>query len=206
MPGIVSFFPASQCGSILITSRLAGSSELGQSIELDHTEKGEGLQLLLHSPGIDTDELVAAEEILSLLGNLPLAVDQARAYISKRPLGLRAFVTEYERRKQSVMQETPQIWQYRRMLLGEEKEISLSLLTTWEMSLQLLDVGEEAEELEKVITLFAFFKLSISANDSSLTMHMTVIRPLQCRFSRTMVTGTIFKFEDAGAVVTSIFA
>jgi hypothetical protein len=140
-------------------------------------EKEEGLQLLLRSSGGDTDELDAAEEILSLLGNLPLAIDQARAYISKRQLGLRAFVTEYERRKQSVMQETPQFWQYRRMLPGKEKETSLSLLTTWEMSLQLLGVGEQAAELEKVITLFAFFNpvnigerlFSNDADDDNLT-------------------------------------
>jgi hypothetical protein len=43
------------------------------------------------------------------------------------------------------------------MLASEEKETSLSLLTTWEMSLQFLGVGEQAAELEKVITLFAFF-------------------------------------------------
>src|SRR5260221_6703024 len=119
-------------------------------------EKEEGLQLLLRSSTVDTDEMDCAEEILSLLGNLPLGIDQARAYISKRRLGLRAFVTEYERRKRSVMQETPQFWQYRRMILGKE-ETPLNLLTTWEMSLPLLGVGEQAAELEKVITLLAFF-------------------------------------------------
>jgi hypothetical protein len=125
LPGIVDFFPASRHGSILITSRHAGSKELGQSIELDRMEKEEALQLLLHSSGGDTDELDAAEEILSLLGNLPLAIDQARAYVSKRQLHLRAFVTKYETRKQSVMQETPRFWQYRRMSPGKEKETSL---------------------------------------------------------------------------------
>jgi len=157
LPGILSFFPANRCGCILITSRHAGSKELGKSIELGRMEKEEGLQLLLHSSGGDTDEVDAAEEILSLLGNLPLAIDQARAYISKRQLRLRAFVTEYERRKQSVMRETPQFWQYQRILPGKENVTSLSLLTTWEMSLQFLCVGEHAAELEKVITLFAFF-------------------------------------------------
>jgi len=115
LPGILNFFPASHRGSILITSRHAGSKELGQSIELDHMKKAEGLKLLLRSSVVDTDELDAAEQILGLLGNLPLAIDQARAYISKRQLRLRAFVTEYEGRKQSVMQETPQFWQYRRV-------------------------------------------------------------------------------------------
>jgi hypothetical protein len=157
LPGILGFFPASHRGSILITSRHVGSKELGQSIELDRMERKEGLQLLLRSSVVDPDELDAAKQILSLLGNLPLAIDQARAYISKRQLRLRAFVTEYERRKRSVMRETPQFWQYRRMLPSEEKQTSLSLLTTWEMSLQSLGVGEDAAELEKVITLFAFF-------------------------------------------------
>jgi len=44
LPGILDFFPASQRGSILIiTSRHAGSKELGQSIELNHMEKEECL-------------------------------------------------------------------------------------------------------------------------------------------------------------------
>ena len=159
--GIVNFFPVNRHGCILITSRYAGSKELGQTIELDHMEKDEGLQLLLRSSGGHTDELEAAEEILSLLGNLPLAIDQARAYISNRQLGLRAFVREYELRKLSVMQETPQYWQYRRMSPGKEMETSLNLLAT--LSLSLLGVGEQATELEKVITLFSFFNpVSIS--------------------------------------------
>jgi tetratricopeptide (TPR) repeat protein len=183
LPSIRGFFPASGRGSILITSRHAGTKELGQSIEIDHMEKNEGLQLL-RSSGLDTDELDAAEQILSLLGNLPLAIDQARAYISKRRLLLRTFLTEYERRKQ-FMQETPHFWQYRRVLPGKEKETSLSLLTTWEMSLQLLGVGEHAAELEKVLTLFAFFnpvsireRLFINdANDGDLTTSpMTIFK------------------------------
>src|SRR5258708_28571747 len=73
------------------------------------------------------------------------------------------------------MQETPQFWPYRRMLPGKEKETSLSLLTTWEMSLQLLGVGEHATELEKVITLFAFFNPvnigeQLFSNDAKPTM------------------------------------
>ena len=43
------------------------------------------------------------------------------------------------------------------MFMGKEKETSLNLFTTWEMSLQLLGVGEQASELEGVITFFAFF-------------------------------------------------
>jgi hypothetical protein len=107
------------------------------------------------------------------------------------------------------MQETPQFWQYRRMLPGKEKETSLSLLTTWEMSLQLLCVGEHAAELEKVITLFAFFNPVNIGERLFSNMQMTAIS-----------TMSIFKDdgqwnhlgirrrcgEDAGAVAASVFA
>src|SRR5258707_14274233 len=101
LPGILDFFPGSDRGSILITSRHAGSKELGQSIDLDRMEKEEGLRLLLRSSVVDTDEHEAAVQILDLLGNLPLAIDQARASISNRQFRLEAFVAEYEIRKQN---------------------------------------------------------------------------------------------------------
>jgi hypothetical protein len=163
---ILNFFPDSRYGSILVTSRYAGSKELGQPIELDCMEREEGLQLLLRSPEPETEELAAAEQILTQLGYLPLAIDQARAYISRRQLHLRDFVEEYEKRKENIMQETPQFWQYHRMLPDKEEETSLSLLTTWEMSLSLLGIGEGyTAKLGDVLTLFAFFHhISISEN------------------------------------------
>lgn len=63
LDSIFSIFPSSCCGSILITSRYAGSKELGRSIEIDRMEKEESLQLLLFSSGVYGDELSAAEEI-----------------------------------------------------------------------------------------------------------------------------------------------
>jgi len=197
-PDILGFIPAGHHGSILITSRHSGCKDLGQSIELDRMEKEEGLELLLRSSGGHTDEPGAAEEILLLLGNLPLAIDQARAYISKRQLGLKAFVSEYEKRKKSVMQETPPFWPYRRMFPGKEKESSLSLLTTWEMSIPLLGVGEQGAESEKVITLLAFFSpfniserlFSNDADDGKLTTSPMSIFKDDGHWNH-------FKFEDA---------
>jgi hypothetical protein len=63
--GFLDFIPDSQIGSIIVTSRYTGSKELGRSIELDCMEKDEGLQLLLRSQEVDTDDLVAAEHILT---------------------------------------------------------------------------------------------------------------------------------------------
>ena len=81
--GIETFFLDRRHGSILVTSRYAGSKELGWFIEVDRMEREEGLELLLRSPETDTEELAAAERSLVKLGYLPLAIDQARAYFSR---------------------------------------------------------------------------------------------------------------------------
>ena len=156
-PDIQNFFPDSRHGSILVTSRHTSFKRLGLSIELDGMEREECLQLLGHSTA-DTEELTAAEEVLVLLGYLPLAIDQAQAYISQRQLRLREFVDEYESRKRSIMEETPVFWQYRRTSSDAEEETSLSLLTTWEMSLSQLGIGDgRAVGLRDILTVFAFF-------------------------------------------------
>jgi hypothetical protein len=104
---IRTFFPDSNHGSILVTSRCAGSTELGDIIDVDRMEESEGLRLLLLSSQSDMKERAAAHEILTRLEYLPLAIDQVRAYISCRKLPLTNFVDEYERRKREFMAETP---------------------------------------------------------------------------------------------------
>ena len=74
---IITFFPQSCWGCILVTSHFAGAKELDSVIVLDCMEKDEGLQLLLQGSQEDSTELVATEEILMKLGYLPLAIDQA---------------------------------------------------------------------------------------------------------------------------------
>ena len=154
------FFPQTGYGYILVTSRYTGSRELGLAIQVNHMEEEEGLQLLLHGSrvGSNEPELAAAKQILQQLGYLALAIDQVRAYIIRRQLGFRRFLEEYEKRKHDMIRETPGFWQYRRIIPGMEEDISLNILTTWEMSLQLLDDGkEDTVNLGDMLTLFAFF-------------------------------------------------
>jgi tetratricopeptide (TPR) repeat protein len=178
IPDILHFFPDSRCGSILVTSRFAGSKELGQLIEVDCMEKEEGRLLLLHCSETDSEELAAVEQILTQVGYLALAIDQVRAYISRRQLRFTTFVKQCEARKRSIMQETPLFWQYRRTLPDTTEETALSLWTTWEMLLALLDADERhTAKLTDILTLFAFFHpvsisetlFSNSQDDPSLT-------------------------------------
>ena len=158
LDGILDFFPEGPSGSILVTSRYAGSKELGQAMQLDQMELKECLQLLLPSAQVDVEQHAAAEEIAKRLGYLPLAIDQARAYIRRRQLHLGDFLIEYEKRKKNIMQEIPQYWQYQQRLSDSKEKTPLSLFTTWEMSLELLGSGKEhSQQLRDVLTLFAFF-------------------------------------------------
>jgi tetratricopeptide (TPR) repeat protein len=161
---ILFFLPDSRWGFIIITSRHAGSKELGQVVEVDCMEKAEGLQLFFPCSEGEPDEVAAAEEILTRLEYLPLVIDQARAYISRRQLRLRDFVCELEARKRNIMKETQRFWHYYRTL-PDNRRVSLNMLTTWEMSLALLGVGEDTRVLRDVLSLLSFFHpVSISEN------------------------------------------
>lgn len=68
------------------------------------------------------------------LGYLPLAIDQAGAYISQRNLPLHRFMKHYKDRKEYVLKHTPSLWEYRRKLDDNKDETLLSVFTTWELS------------------------------------------------------------------------
>ncbi|KIJ37186.1 hypothetical protein M422DRAFT_114969, partial [Sphaerobolus stellatus SS14] len=118
--------------------RYHGLQELGQHYMLQEMDKCEGLTLLLGQHWAKENE-VLGEKIIELLGQLPLAIDQARAYISRRRLELQDFITEFNIRKADLFKDTPRIWQYRKKSLNGEKDMVLNVGTTWEMSLSLLN-------------------------------------------------------------------
>lgn len=88
-----------------------------------------------------------ATQIVNLLGYLPLAINQAGAYIQRRVnFSLSRFIKEYDDRKGLIWSKTPTIWEYQNLVY-----------TTWEMSFELLD-GDENERTEKgrILTMLSF--------------------------------------------------
>ncbi|KIJ30091.1 hypothetical protein M422DRAFT_117647, partial [Sphaerobolus stellatus SS14] len=118
--------------------RYYGLRELGQHYLLQEMGEHDGLALLLGEQYSEEDEALG-REILELLAQLPLAIDQARAYILRRNLPLQDFITEFNIRKVDLFKATPTIWQYKSKPSNAEKETVLNVATTWEMSLSLLD-------------------------------------------------------------------
>lgn len=85
---ICNFIPPGD-GSVLITSRHADAGLLGKVVQISGMDEGEGLELLRRRTEQNLDEPLnraAATKVLQALGFLPLAVDQAGAYIRQQRL------------------------------------------------------------------------------------------------------------------------
>jgi len=127
----------------------------------------EGVRLLLR--GYDGHNVeqhnAAASSIVTRLGGLALAIDQAAAYIRYKQMPvdrLGEFMTTYEAQQQKVLSYTPPIfWEYGTMQIhGEaEQNKATSAFTTWEMSFQQLKMGNESrkKDVAHFLTLSAFF-------------------------------------------------
>ena len=115
----------------------------------------EGAKLLSQATSISENSEVA--EIVFILCSLALALDQAGAYIRAHWLPLSQFVSHYKKRKRIVLEEIPDEWEYRNAQDLDDMR-SLSALTTWEMSLDLIKGTSQKEKEQKVdfLTLASF--------------------------------------------------
>jgi len=144
------YMPASPQGSILITSRNSNLARLGTVIEVPAMSPNEALALLYDRVG-GAEKFPEQEEdaakIVNLLGYLPLAIDQAGAYIQRRVnFPLSRFIDEYEDRKDLIWTKAPTVWEYKKVVY-----------TTWEMSFELID-DDENERIDKgqILTMLSF--------------------------------------------------
>ncbi len=162
-PSVVSFFPQASKGSILFTSRHAASERLGETVRVMGMTEQEAVELLLCQSKIERndDNARVGDNIVRRLGYLPLAIDQAAAYISMRKLPLDLFLTHYTERMEAILVHTPPLWEYRRRLRDDKDETKLSVFTTWDLSFEQLS-GEVSERLDirHFLTIAAHYDVS----------------------------------------------
>ena len=157
---IGTFIPSGD-GSILITSRHADAGLLGSVIHISGMDEREGLELLRHRTEQNLEEpsnRAAAIQVLQTLGYLPLAIDQAGAYIRQQRLPLSMFIQQYENQKEAVLDQRHVYWDYKKKLDGEEEvETPLGVLTTWELSMQhVASTNITRSNVEHFLTVAAF--------------------------------------------------
>lgn len=113
------FLPPARQGAMLITTRNAALGTLAHALELLPMTPDEGALLLLRRAKVShmlelgeqmsqlattqPTEYAAACELVSLMGGLPLALDQAGAYIEETGCGLADYVQRYKRQRTQLL-------------------------------------------------------------------------------------------------------
>lgn len=99
------FLPPIFQGHVLLTTRIQSTGMVAQRIEIEHMPPEEGLLFLLRrtkliaptaplAAAMETDQR-AAGELTRLLDGLPLALDQAAAYIEETACGIAGYISRY---------------------------------------------------------------------------------------------------------------
>jgi len=151
---IVDFLPAHGTGDVLLTTRLQALGIVAQNIEVEKMGQDEGVTFLLRrtkviAPGAPLDQAAKesqaqAAEIFFALDGLPLALDQAGAYIEETRCGLSQYLDLYGRRRKELL--------LRRGRLPVDHPEPVA--TTWSLSFQ--QVEQESLAAADLLRLLAF--------------------------------------------------
>ncbi|KAJ5736417.1 uncharacterized protein N7483_001542 [Penicillium malachiteum] len=157
---IMDYIPRTAWGSILITSRRRGFLSYGTAIEISEMSPEEGLSLLVKTArfgrDLNSDEQRLALKLLQSLGDFPLAIEQAGAYISQRISddsgsycrALENYLDSYERNAKMLLQ-------YKRLSVIWSNRND-SALTTWEVSFNA--IKQESTEASDLLQLCGFLE------------------------------------------------
>ncbi|MCO1653631.1 FxSxx-COOH system tetratricopeptide repeat protein [Pseudonocardia humida] len=143
--------PPAGRGNVLVTSRWAAWSRLAEPLRLDVLARAESVRFLgSRVPTADTAEL---DDLAELLGDLPLALDEAAAYLEATNLPLSDYLRLVRHRVRELFDLAPQhprpamaIW------TGPDAD-QRRVATTWSVSLE--KVRAQAPLAEKLLALCA---------------------------------------------------
>ncbi len=148
------FLPAKGNGAILLTTRLQAVGKHIRKLELDTLTLEESTQFFQARVGSDEEpgqkvlassERQAAAQLHTLLGGLPLALEQAAAYIETRGCSLADYVTRYQQQRAALLQLPNQV---------DQEDYPDSVATTWLLSFR--QVEEANADAVHLLRLLAF--------------------------------------------------
>jgi len=134
------YIPRAGNGQVIITSRHPLWSSMAKPLPVDEMEPEEAVEFLLKRTG-QKDE-AAARALAKELGCLPLALEQAGAYILETGIGLSGYLSRFQERWQEILR------------LGRPISYRDTVATTWEISFQ--DVEKESPAAADLLNLLAF--------------------------------------------------
>jgi tetratricopeptide (TPR) repeat protein len=133
------FLPLNRKGHILLTSRAQNFDDLGiaHPVPINEMPPDEALAFLLKRTGreeVSEEERYCAQELVTELGYLALAIEQAGAYIVAKQVGISAYLNSYRKRKLQVLEK------------GKPKtgDYPASVATTWLINFEEVERASEA--------------------------------------------------------------
>lgn len=152
---IADFLPMQGTGDVLLTTQLQALGTVAQNIEVEKMVRDEGVEFLLRRTKIisanasleqamNEESQVQAAEIVAALDGLPLALDQAGAYIEETRCGLSQYLKLYGSRRKELL--------LRRGRFPIDHPASV--VATWSLSFQ--QVEQESLAAADLLRLFAF--------------------------------------------------
>lgn len=138
------YLPTSVKGHIIFTSRSGDARKFGNHIPVAGMTDAEALDLLMTSGGLNrTDEntIVEGAKIVNRLGNMPLAIDLAGAYLRDRAglVSVQEFLPRYNAQADAILQVIPGVSEYSNDL----RQNDTSVFATWELTVRLLEPDTE---------------------------------------------------------------
>ncbi|HEX8218261.1 MAG TPA: FxSxx-COOH system tetratricopeptide repeat protein, partial [Chloroflexia bacterium] len=135
---VIGYFPRSQSGHILITSRNRDWRRHAQTIAVNKMEKIEAIEFLLKRTGSEDNE--AAAILADELGSLPLALEQAGAYIDQKTVSIADYLSLFKRSLSRVF--------------ITSSDYPKSIVATWDLSFQAVE--ERSPAAVQLLKLCAF--------------------------------------------------
>ncbi|KAI0388108.1 hypothetical protein F5Y04DRAFT_241679 [Hypomontagnella monticulosa] len=158
------YIPKGRAGYVLITSRSTHVGRIGPVITVSGMTEDEAMDLLFkQTDSVEnaTNQTVATQ-IVRRLGYLPLAVDQAAAYMKAEGLPLKDFLSHYEKSATEVFETVPSLWEYNESIPSEDDKkqntVAKTVFTTWNLSFTLLGPSTPIGALKiTILSILAFF-------------------------------------------------
>ncbi len=182
---ITDYLPVEGTGSVLLTTRLQALGAVAQGFEVEKMELKEGVMFLLRRaraivPGTSFEQVmeesrVQAKEIVKALDGLPLALDQAGAYIEETHSGLLEYLDLFDVHRKDLL--------LRRGRFPLDHPASVT--ATWSLSFQ--QVEQESVAAADLLRLLAFLDpeavteeiITLGATELGPVLETTVGDPLQ---------------------------
>ncbi|SPF05278.1 FxSxx-COOH system tetratricopeptide repeat protein [Streptomyces sp. MA5143a] len=140
-PGVLSpFFPMGGGGHILVTSRNQSWADRGASLTVDVFLRQESIEhLSLRAPGLSSEE---ADRVAEAVGDLPLAVEQAAAWLAETATPVEEYLRELTEQTTHVLD------------LNQPTDYPMTVAATWNISIARL--AERSPASVRLLQLCAF--------------------------------------------------